>query len=282
MRKFAVIGNPLAHSLSPRLHGLIFRQLGLEARYYRVECPQEDLPGVVASMKSGDLDGANITLPYKTKIMPLLDELNIKAQHIGAVNCLVNDKGSTIGFNTDWYGFSMAMRAFGVEIGGSDFILLGAGGAARGVLYTLMREGAKSVVIVNRSLRRAKELVDHFRLFRGSTSFTAHPAGELIRIPEESCIINCTPVGMWPEIDATPLPRLIPGEGHVLVDTIYTPLETQFLQQGRMLGAKTINGLNMFIYQALASLDLWFGEELSAKVDVRALKAYLEDLILNF
>ncbi|NOZ08674.1 MAG: shikimate dehydrogenase [FCB group bacterium] len=281
MKKFAVIGNPLAHSLSPQLHGLIFQQLGLEAQYYRVECSQEDLRGVVASMKSGDLDGANITLPYKTKIMSLLDELNIKAQHIGAVNCLVNDKGSVIGFNTDWFGFSMAMRAFGVEINGGDFILLGAGGAARGVLYTLMREGAKSVVVVNRSAARAAGLIDHFQRFRGNTAFTARPMEDLSRVPEEICIINCTPVGMWPEVEATPFPHLMLGEGHVLVDTIYTPLETHFLKRGRMQGAKTINGLNMFIYQALASLDLWFGEELSAKVDVRALKTYLEDLIEN-
>ncbi len=269
----------MIHSLSPALHGFVFEQLGLDAQYYRIECSPEDLQGVVSSMKIGDLLGANVTLPYKKQIVPLLDELNIKVQHIGAVNCLVKDRDSIIGFNTDWYGFSMAMRAFGVTISGEDFYLLGAGGAAHGVLYTLMREGARSVIIVNRTYQNASDLIDHFQQFRGTTAFSTLEPEECKKIPDNACIINCTSLGMWPEIEKNPLPGFSFGERHVLIDTIYTPLETQFLKSGRMRGAKTINGLNMFIYQALASLDLWFGEELSAKVDVRALKAYLEALI---
>ncbi|MBC8479240.1 MAG: shikimate dehydrogenase [FCB group bacterium] len=279
MHKFAVIGDPVKHSLSPALHRWIFKSLNLDASYNSLHCKTEDLPGIAENLRCNELQGINITIPHKVSIIPFLDDLNIKAQHIGAVNCVVSRDKYLVGFNTDWYGFSMALRAYAVDVRGGDFFVLGAGGAARSILYTLLREGAKSVIVINQPGERSDRLIRDMAKFKASSLLDVKSYEALTNLPEGAVIINCTPVGMHPGIDACPIDETLLSPSHTVVDTIYTPLETQLLRQASRIGAKTLNGLNMFIYQALASLDLWFDEEISPRVDLRGLKEHLEDSI---
>ena len=152
MKKFAVIGDPIAHSLSPILHQEVYRQLGLDASFEKIHL----MPNVLHSfMNVNELDGFNITIPYKQSVIPFLNELDESAQTIGAVNCVHDGKG----YNTDWIGFTNAMEQNGISLNGKDYIILGAGGAARAIAFGLVKFGAKSISIKNRTQSKSAQLL---------------------------------------------------------------------------------------------------------------------------
>jgi len=279
-KKFTVVGNPISHSLSPIMHKRIFEMIGLRAEYEAVKCEAHELQIQIERLRSGELDGINVTIPFKSKIMAELDGLNVKARQLGAVNCLVRSGSSVLGFNTDWFGFSMLLKSNNIPVSNKEFIILGAGGVSRGVLYTLTREGAGVIKILNRDYAKCRELVDSAAGWNSGTRLTAGTlSGSDLHIDDNSCIINCTPLGMWPNVDQMPIGKeLIRGE-QLIIDTIYTPLETKLLQTGKKSGAQIINGLRMFIYQGLASLDIWLQEDIAGKTDIPELEQYLIDYL---
>ena len=259
MKQFAVIGDPIAHSLSPLLHQEIYRQLGIDASFEKVHVT----PGSLSLfMDENVLDGFNVTIPHKESIIPYLDALDESAQTIGAVNCVAGE----IGYNTDWIGFLKAMAGNGVEINGKNCLIIGAGGAARAVGYVLVQAKAKSIIFQNRTKRRADQLIAWINKL--------HPENEPGEKPD--IMINCTPVGMWPDTEATPIDIQDINEIGVLADTIYNPLETEWLQRGRAEGAKIVRGIDMFIAQGLASADIWFGEKISEKIQLEPIKKVLK------
>ena len=265
MKIFGVIGDPIDHSLSPIMHNWIFNELSINARYEKIHVKNNMLNEMINKIKAGTLDGINVTLPHKSSIIPFLDEINPRANKIGAVNMVMKVDSKIIGNNTDWYGFAMAMKRNQILLDDRHFILLGFGGAAKAILFALKNFGFKNITILKRNIDE-KLIIEESILFK---SF--NKAKEVIK--EDSIIINTTPVGM--NDDESPLDQRMMDEKQILIDVIYTPLETKFIKLGNEIGAKTITGLDMFIEQGLASLDLWLGTSISKKVNFTQLKAYL-------
>ena len=257
MKRFAVIGDPIAHTLSPNLHQEVYRQLELDASFEQIHVTPNSLDSFINSNK---LDGFNVTIPHKLSIIPFLKGLDEAAKTIGAVNCVHNGKG----YNTDWIGFLKAMEFNGVDLNGKDCTIFGAGGAARAIAYGLVQADVNSILISNRTQTKADQLLDWINSIF-PTNFQSK---------NSDIIINCTPLGMWPDTES--MPEVEMQNGQILADTIYNPLETAWLKAGKTKGAKTIDGLDMFIAQGLASADIWFGEKISEKIKLENIKKVLK------
>ena len=257
MKRFAVIGDPIAHTLSPNLHQEVYRQLELDASFEKIHVTSNSLDSFINSNK---LNGFNVTIPHKLSIIPFLQGLDEATKTIGAVNCVHNGKG----YNTDWIGFLKAMELNGVDLNGKDCTILGAGGAARAIAYGLVQADVNSILISNRTQTKADQLLDWINSIF-PTNFQSK---------NSDIIINCTPLGMWPDTES--MPKVEIQNGQILADTIYNPLETAWLKAGKTKGAKTIDGLDMFIAQGLASADIWFGEKISEKIKLENIKKVLK------
>mgnify|MGYP003953247125 FL=1 len=267
MKHFAVIGNPIEHSLSPVMHRWIFNSLNIDADYIKVKIEGDKLSNIIHQLQSGDLDGINVTIPYKEVIIDRLDEINPRAQSIGSVNCIMKTHLGIIGNNTDWYGFSKCIEENHINLIGRRVIVLGAGGTSRSILFSIKQMGVEKIQLLNRNIEKALSLTD-----KCISVHSLKQADEIIR--EDSIIINTTSVGM--QNNDSPLGQNLIHENQILIDVIYTPLETSLLKYGKQVGALTFNGLDMFIHQALASIDLWFGSSISKQVNLLQLKTYLE------
>jgi len=267
MKKFAVIGDPISHSLSPVLHKEIYRQLSVDASFEKFHV----MPNALYSfMNSNELDGFNVTIPHKESVIPFLDELDESAQLIGAVNSVHNG----IGYNTDWVGFLKAMALNNVDLRKKKCTILGAGGAAKAIAYSLIKSKVNNITIINRTIEKADRLSHWIENNSDVTVNTQTPEysnsaqyNHLNTLTLQHLIINCTPLGMWPDTESMPMATDTITSESILVDTIYNPLETAWLKVGNEKGAKTIGGLDMFIAQGLASAEIWFGENISEKVD---------------
>ena len=267
MKQFAVIGNPIGHSLSPSLHNFVYNLLGIDAVYERKRVLTSELPQIINLIKNGDLSGINVTIPHKENIIEYLDNINPRAQSIGAVNIIINNGNKLIGNNTDWFGFLMALKKNRIDPANKEVIVLGAGGTAKAVLFALKQLGVNKIVLLNRTLQKAEELKEDIVF--------PYPLTHLAKmIKNDSIIINTTPIGM--QSAQSPIDLGLIHKNQVLIDIIYTPLKTSILKYGEKIGALTINGLDMFIHQGLASLDLWFGSSVSTQVNLPKLKTYLE------
>ena len=249
MKQFAVIGDPINQSLSPILHKNIFKQMKINASYKRLLIPPDKISLFVNDC---NLDGYNITIPNKQVIIPLLSNLCEAAEIIGAVNCVKGSKG----YNTDWVGFIKAVKNNKVDLYNKRCLILGAGGVARAVAYGLIKEKVQAIDVKNRTDKHADELLKWIN--------SIYP-NQKNKVDTPDIIINCTPLGMWPNIESTPDTMHHPGQ--VLIDTVYNPIETKWMSLGKASGAKAISGLEMFIYQGLASADIWFDYNISGKVD---------------
>ena len=269
--QFAVIGYPIEHSLSPILHNDIFQQLNLNAQYKKIQIPPNDLTDFVKAISQRNLNGFNITIPHKTDILSYLDHINPRAKEIGAVNCVLNKNNKLWGFNTDWYGFSMLLKNNDVNISGKTILILGAGGVAYSALYSLISENAGKIFIINRTHKNTIKLIDNFKSNSENMEIIGLNSEDIIA-NQIDIIINCTPLGMSPQQKKTPISKDLILPQHIIIDTIYTPLKTRLLHEAESIGAKIINGLDMFIYQGLASIDIWYGENVSKKVNHNLIK----------
>ena len=267
MKKFAVIGNPVDHSLSPVLHNWIFSNLGIQAEYNKICVEKKDLPQIIQQVSDDVLCGINVTIPFKERIMKFIDEINPRAQSIGSVNCIMSKEGRVFGNNTDWYGFSQALEINKIDVSEKEVIVLGSGGTAKSILFTLKQLGIKKIILLNRTIQNAKILEDDKVI-----AYSINQMESIIQY--NSIIINTTPIGM--QTSQSPVDFGLLNKNQLLIDIIYSPLETSFLKLGNKIGAKTLNGLDMFIHQGLASLDLWFGEDISKQVNFTQIKSYLE------
>jgi len=262
VRIIGLIGYPLAHSISPALQQAALDHLRLEARYELWETEREALAERVAGMRRPDCLGANVTVPYKEAVIPLLDEIDPLAGRIGAVNTIVNRDGRLCGYNTDMTGFARALREEGgFDPSGAQVVLLGAGGAGRAVTMALVEGKAAAVTITDIDRERADRLV-HDLGRQGETILrNVAPGEESLAAVMKECqlLVNCTPIGMRHSQAEHDLPmpgELIPARALVL-DIIYNPLETRLLAEAKRRGARTLGGLAMLVYQGAASLELW-------------------------
>jgi len=258
-----LIGYPVEHSLSPAMHNSAFAARSLNWCYVPLPVPHERVGEAVAGLCALGFVGANVTVPHKEAVMSYLDHVTPEAQAIGAVNTIVVREG-LIGYNTDWQGFLTALSEGGFDPQGKQAVVLGAGGAARAVVYALVQAGAQ-VTVLNRTPARAQALVQDFAsLFPSlplcSLPFTPQTLEE--QTAEAHLLVNTTPVGMWPEVDQSIWPEDLAFPGHLAVfDLVYNPCQTKLLRQTRAAGAKVIGGLGMLVYQGAAAFELWTGEK---------------------
>jgi shikimate dehydrogenase len=260
---FGLIGNPVAHSLSPVMHNQAFAATDYNGVYlaFRVTDPGTAINGI----KALNFRGVSVTLPHKVAVMEHLDEIDETAAQIGAVNTISNNQGRLIGYNTDCAGAIEALKTQ-TSIKDKSVALIGAGGAARAIGFGLVAAGGR-VTILNRSRTNGE------RLARDLQSEFA-PLNDW-RLGRYEILINTTPVGMHPETEATPIPKEELSKDMVIMDIVYNPLETRFLKEAAAIGCRTINGVDMFVFQGVQQFELWTGQKAPAKV---MRKAVLEAL----
>jgi shikimate dehydrogenase len=275
-RLAGIIGDPIAHTRSPAMHNAAFRALGLDWMYVPFHVRPEGLQAAVRGLAALGLAGFNVTVPHKETILPLLDALAPEAEVIGAVNTVVVADGRLTGHNTDGAGFSKALHeAHRFKAERSRALILGAGGSARAVCDQLAREGIPAIRICNRTDAKAEALAGHLRAHHPACDIKALPWTPLdhrAAINWAELIVNCTKVGLDPA-DPSPIDTNGISPGHIIVDLIYEPRETEFLRRCAALRARTLNGLGMLLHQGAAGFTLWTGKEPPIDVMRRALEA---------
>ncbi len=266
-RLVGLIGWPVEHSLSPAMHNAAFDALGLNWRYVPLPVEPAQVRAAVRGLGALGFRGANVTVPHKQAVLPALDTLAGEAQALGAVNTILVERGDggTVlsGHNTDARGFVAALREGGFEPAGRRAVVVGAGGAARAVVYGLLGAGGGEITVLNRTLERARRLVSD--LSRRSppamrySQLTPKTVVEAARTAD--LLVNATTVGMWPRAEDSIWPAGVPVPAHLTVlDLVYNPLETRLLQQARRSGARGIDGLGMLVGQGALAFEMWTGE----------------------
>lgn len=271
-RLLAVLGDPVAHSLSPTLHNFAIEKLAdqgvfLNFRYVAFQVTPSDLADAVKGLTAMKAAGFNATIPHKEALLPLMDQLTEEAQWVGAVNTVVIDAhGRCTGHNTDLDGFATAARAAFGEFFGGEALLLGAGGAARAVLAGLPRLGIQRITVVNRNLQRADELVQEIGRHLTGVSLRIAPWPEAHRtLPRCQLVVNTTSAGLYadsPEMLSfrQALPKL--DKSANVMDIVYGPRPTPLLQEANRLGLATTDGLAMLVHQGAAAFRLWTGHDM--------------------
>ena len=256
-----IIGFPIGHSISPRFQQAALDHCGIDAEYRAYPVAPEDVGRFVAGLRQPGILGINVTVPHKEAVIPFLDEIDDWAAEAGAVNTIVNRQGRLTGHNTDGYGFLRALQQGGsFQPRGRRTLILGAGGAARGVVLALAREGVGYLTIANRTPDRAESLAQLAR-GRGIAAQAIPLAGADLTEAAASAelIVNCTTLGMThgPGAADSPLPRQAIPVTALVYDLVYNPLETRMLREAAQTGAATLGGIQMLVYQGAASFELW-------------------------
>lgn len=281
MKRFALLGEPLGHSLSPALHKAIYRQLEIDDASYRtIEMPEERLKSFFSGFRVGGFDGVNVTIPHKSNVIALLDEVDSKAKLINAINCINRVGNKLTGYNTDLLGFAFSLRQNDVSIEGNEFAILGAGGSAQAVGAVLAEGEAKVISIVNRTPERAEALKQTILSVNDSVKVNLFTQDQLVkRAKHLDCIINTTSLGMSPNVKESPISAEVFTENCLAFDLIYNPKTTAFLKTAEKQGAAVVNGLQMLVAQAVYSVEIWMGGNIVAHVDMNALVRDLEKAI---
>jgi shikimate dehydrogenase len=246
---YGILGNPVAHSMSPLMHNAAFRFLDIDAVYLPFEV--QDLQGAVAGMKALAVKGASVTHPFKRQIFALIDEIDDTAEKIGAVNTLVFGTDGVRGTNTDWVGAVRCLEAL-LPIEDHKFVVIGAGGAARAVVFGVNNKGGEAIV-VNRSEKKGRALAEEF-----DCPFV--PLAEL-ESARGDCLVNTTPLGMYPKEGQMPVPKRVLGAYKAVADVIYNPLKTLLLREAEAAGCKVASGFEMFVFQGTEQFKIWTGKE---------------------
>ncbi|MBC2698006.1 MAG: shikimate dehydrogenase [ANME-2 cluster archaeon] len=260
---FAVLGDPVEHSLSPVMHNAAYKALGMDCEYHKFRVTPDDLEGAIKGARAMGFGGLNLTIPLKEKALGIV-EPDTMAQAIGAVNTIefsddtIAGITGIVGYNTDGIGAVKALAASGVDIPGSMVLILGAGGAARAVAYQLAKDGAR-VIIANRTLGKSQELAGNVRSVGDANGTSLEELPELTA--DADIIINTTSVGMHPDIEQTLITADMMHTGQVIFDIVYSPLETRLLREAKKVGAVTIDGIKMLVLQGAESFRIWTGIE---------------------
>jgi shikimate dehydrogenase len=255
---YGVIGDPIAHSMSPAIHNDAFGKEEIDAVYLAFHVKPDGLGDAVKGMKAIGVRGFNITIPHKETIIPFLDEVDELARSIGAVNTVVYKDDRYIGYNTDGIGFIKALEEeISGELTTKKTLIIGAGGAARAIYFTLVKEGVKQVDIANRTKERAEHLISECPYDKESKVLTIQEAEQ--QLAEYDLIIQTTSIGMSPNVDSAPLDVSNIKASAFVSDIVYTPLKTKILAEAERNGANVQNGVGMFVYQGVYAFQLWTG-----------------------
>jgi shikimate dehydrogenase/3-dehydroquinate dehydratase type I len=249
LQNYVLLGNPVAQSLSPLMHDAALKEMGIDG-HYSAFCAS-DIESALCGMKGMNINGASVTIPYKISVMEYLDAVDDAAMKIGAVNTIVNNNGRLTGYNTDWLGLMLMIREL-IAVKDKTFAILGAGGTARAAVYGIMKEGGMPI-IVNRTIAKGKLLSQRFNC----QFYSLADLGKL----KADCLINTTPVGMYPYTDQTPMEATMLTGYKYVIDVVYNPLKTRLLCDAEKQGCQVISGLDMFVHQGAEQLKLWTGIE---------------------
>lgn len=275
-----VIGHPIKHSYSPLMHNIAFELSGLNYIYLPFDVPPTSLKDSLRGMIALGIKGFNVTIPLKEKVLPLLKDISEEANIIGAVNTIVNDDGVLRGYNTDVLGVTESLLPYKDELQGSTVTVVGAGGASRSVIYSLIRNfKVERINIVNRTEQLAESLKEYFStkmLFTNIKSYHLVPPDLVDVFRNSKLIVNTTSMGMYPDVDdaATTIPESFKKD-QIVFDVVYTPIKTKLLKLAESQGAKIITGLKMFVEQGAKSYEIWTGEQMPKDKVYKALESYL-------
>ncbi len=260
---FGIIGYPVAHSLSPAMHNAAFSAIGYPGVYVPFPVSKDLLPQAVVGLKALGVGGVSVTVPHKVAVMDFLDTIDPLATRIGAVNTIVIRDGRLEGTNTDWLGAVRALEE-ATDLKGKRAVVLGAGGAARAVVFGLLEAGSR-VVVLNRTVAKAEALAKELGTEAGSLE-------DINRISAD-ILIQTTTVGM--DEDRSPVPAAILSRFQVVMDIVYSPLKTRLLREAEAAGCRIVDGLAMLVYQGAAQFELWTGQrapiEIMRQAALRAL-----------
>ena len=247
MKKFLVIGNPIEHSLSPELHNYWIKNNGIDAIYEKQKLNENELEQIISKVKDKKINGVNVTVPFKKKIIPYLDELSFEAQSTQSVNTIYLKDNKVVGHNTDIFGFETSIKKSDYNLNNKEVLILGAGGVVSSIIFALIKMKVSKIKICNRTKEKAENLKKIYKNL------------EIIKWGEVSnfdMIINATSLGLKKE-DNLNLDFSSISENKFFYDVVYNPGETNFLKTGRQLGSKTLNGKLMFVYQAFSAFTIW-------------------------
>jgi shikimate dehydrogenase len=255
-----VIGDPIEHSMSPVMLSAAFRDKGVNYVDIPFRVRKEELGNAIKGMRALNIRGLNVTIPHKVSVIQFLDEVDSVASKIGAVNTIVNNGGILKGYNTDATGFLQALRERGVEPKGKKVVMLGAGGAARAISFILAESGS-NVVIINRTLDRAKVCADRVAQSsqRKVIALKLDRENLASALSKADLLVNTTSVGMSPKINETPVTADLLKPNLVVCDIVYNPLKTRLLREAEMVGATVIDGVDMFVWQGALAFEKWTG-----------------------
>jgi len=258
MKKLVTIGDPIEHSMSPIMYNAAFKKLDLDHDYYydKLLVKSYELGNFVESLKSGELFGSSVTSPHKVEIIQYMDRLTDEAEMIGAVNMIYNDNGEIVGHNTDGIGCLNSIKEKGIDVNGKTIVILGAGGAARAIAFTLKINGA-NVVILNRTVEKAQSLAKDV----GCEGYGLDKLKEL----DFNILINTTIIGMG-DNDESLVDLNILNPSIVVMDIIYNPVKTKLIKDAESQGCKTINGVGMLVHQGAESFKIWTGHNAPLEV----------------
>ncbi len=263
--QYGLLGGKLGHSLSPKIHQLFFEYTGLTGSYTLLETEAEALPERVQAMRES-FSGSNVTIPHKIAVMPLLDSIAPEAQAIGAVNTIKFTPQGAFGYNTDYFGFGRMLEYNKIVVSGKVAVVLGSGGAARAVIKYLADKCAAKIYLVT---REPSSVDKHFLEIAPALQVIDYVA---LQDLAGDVIINCTPVGMYPKIEAAPVNAKVVANFAAAVDLIYNPVQTLFLKYAQEAGKQYVNGLFMLVAQAVAAQEIWQGQTYASELIVKIMK----------
>ena len=258
MKKFLVIGNPIEHSLSPKLHNYWINKNNINALYEKHKLDENDLEDLIFQVKEKKIEGINVTVPFKRAIIPFLDKLTNQALKTQSVNTIYLNENKLMGHNTDIIGFEKSIKNFKYDLNNKEVFILGAGGVVPSIIFALIQMGVSKIIVSNRTKKKAENLK---KLFQNIEIL------DWGKIPNFDMIINATSIGLKKE-DYINLDFSSVGKGKFFYDVIYNPNETNFLKSGKDNGNITLNGKMMFIYQAFSAFTIWHGVEPKLNEDV--------------
>ena len=259
MKKYLVIGNPIAHSLSPKLHNSWLKENNIEASYDKVQLNIDEIDSFIDSIKQQKIAGCNVTVPFKKTVIPYLDRLSPEAEKTQSVNTITFEGNNLVGHNTDIVGFRKAIKSLKFSIRYKNILILGAGGVVPSIIFALKKLDVSAIKVSNRTKQKAEDLKFFFK------DLEIIEWGDL---PDFDVIINATSIGLNNEIINLDFSKS--GKNKLFYDVIYNPIETNFLKKGKELGNMAENGRNMFLYQASEAFKLWHG--ITPKINEEILK----------
>ncbi len=279
LKTIAIIGDPIEHSLTPRIQNAALREIGADILNLAFRVRPESLGNAVRGAQALGFLGLMVTIPHKENVLALCDELDVSARDIGAANLLhFRGDGAIVGYSSDGWAAVKSLEEEGAKIEKARIVILGGGGAARSLALTFARAGAQSLVLLNRTVERAARIAEEAASL-GISAVAAILDDETLEkhLAAADLIVNATSVGMHPQYDETPIPARFLRAGHTVYDIVYNPLETRLLREAKAAGATPVDGLGMLIYTNVRAVEVCAGLQISAAImRSEALRAFAE------